>query len=134
MPYQIRYYVNHHLIFQSNLICEQCNALTKNGARCKRTVCIGLPYCFSHLASLKHLKIKPSTIPNAGKGLFAIDNTKRPNAVIFNQNAVICEYNGEIIDKNELIHRYNFIILLLMLFVLIVTDLKMVQSCEVLLD
>ena len=108
MPYQFRYSINRHLIFQSNLICEQCDALTKNGARCKRTVCIGLPYCFSHLASLKHLKIKPSTIPNAGKGLFAIDNTKRPNAVIFNQNAVICEYNGEIIDRNELIHRYHY--------------------------
>ncbi len=107
MPYQFRYYINHHLIFQSQLICEQCKALTKSGARCKRNVCIGLPYCFSHLYSLKHLKIQTSTIANAGKGLFAIDKSKRPNAVIFHQNAIICEYNGEIIDKNELIHRYN---------------------------
>jgi hypothetical protein len=108
MPYQFRYFINKHLVFQSNLICEQCKALTKSGNRCKRMVCIGLPYCFSHLASIQHLKIKPSTISNAGKGLFAIDTSKRPNAVIFNQNAIICDYNGEIIDRNELIHRYNY--------------------------
>ena len=57
---------------------------------------------------IKTFKIQQSTIANAGKGLFAIDKSKRPNAVIFHQNAVICEYNGEIIDKNELIHRYNY--------------------------
>ena len=60
------------------------------------------------MASLKHLKIQPSTIANTGKGLFAIDKTKRPNAVLFHQNAVICEYNGEIIDRNELNQRYNY--------------------------
>ena len=108
MPYQFRYFINHHLIFQSDLLCEQCKALTKTGVRCKRIVCFGLPFCFSHLYSLKHLKIQKSTISNAGKGLFAMNKAKRPNAVIFNTNAPICNYAGEIIDRNEMIHRYNY--------------------------
>jgi hypothetical protein len=37
------------------------------------------PYCFSHLPEYLHLKVKPSTIPNAGKGLFAFDKTKNEN-------------------------------------------------------
>jgi len=108
MPYQFRYFINDELQFVGNLLCEKCDGTNKNGSPCKRKVCIGLPYCFSHLQSLKHLKIKPSTIPNAGKGLFAVDTTKRSNAVIFNANAVICEYMGEIISNAEIIKRYDY--------------------------
>jgi hypothetical protein len=57
---------------------------------------------------IKHLKIQKSTIPNAGKGLFAIDKSKRSNAVIFQQNAIICEYYGEMINLQTLNHRYNY--------------------------
>ena len=108
MPYQFKYYIGNNLHFVGNLHCERCIATNKNGSQCKRQVCIGLPYCFSHLQSLKYLKIKPSTIPNAGKGLFASQTGVRPNAVVFNTNAVIIEYAGEIITSREIIQRYNY--------------------------
>lgn len=108
MPYQFRYYIGDNLQFVGNLHCEKCIGINKNGSQCRRQVCIGLPYCFSHLQSYKHLKIKASTLPDAGKGLFASETNRRPNAVVFETNAVICEYAGEIIRSNDIIKRYDY--------------------------
>lgn len=84
-----------------------CQGHTKQGLQCKRKVVIGLPFCFQHTQSILHLKVKTSTIPNAGLGLFAYDNTKGVNDVVFLRNTDICPYYGNIIDKVELDRRYG---------------------------
>jgi hypothetical protein len=45
------------------------------------------------------LEIKPSTIPNAGKGLFAYKD--------FKKNEFVAPYDGELIDKAEVEKRYG---------------------------
>ena len=42
------------------LVDDQCRQLTRNGA-----------YCWTHLAKAEHLRVKVSSIPGAGKGVFA---------------------------------------------------------------
>ena len=49
---------------------QRCTADTKNGDHCKQRTARG-QYCWNHLRSLCGLAIKKSSIPNAGKGLFA---------------------------------------------------------------
>jgi hypothetical protein len=53
-----------------------------------------------------HLRIKKSTIPNAGMGIFAVDPMDSAHKIIFKANDTIALYKGEIIDKNQLIRRY----------------------------
>jgi hypothetical protein len=49
----------------------------------------------------------PSTIPQAGKGLFAFDKTKGNDEIIFKKGNVICEYGGEFITHAQLNDRYD---------------------------
>ena len=56
--------------------CEQCQAITKNGTRCKLHTCRTLKYCWIHLKSIDGLQIKTSEVPDAGLGLFS--TKKRP--------------------------------------------------------
>ena len=93
--------------WDAQLSSLQCRAANKDGSRCKRRVVIGLPLCFQHTSSVYHLKIKTSTISNAGLGLFAYDTTKADGAVIFKDGDKICPYFGEVIDNEELEHRYG---------------------------
>ena len=65
MPYEFLFKPTN---FECNLKKERCVGHTKSGYQCKRQVCIGLNYCFSHLLLEKHLQIKKSTILGAGKG------------------------------------------------------------------
>lgn len=51
--------------------CPQCQAITKDGTRCKRNTCVRYPLCFQHMKSIEGLEIKQSNIPNANLGLFA---------------------------------------------------------------
>jgi hypothetical protein len=85
----------------------RCEGINKNGTQCKRSVIIGLPLCFQHTASVYHLKIKPSTIPNAGLGLFAYDRTKADNEIVFKPGDDICNYFGEVVTKEILDERYG---------------------------
>ena len=85
------------LAFDCELQCNQCTATKKAGGRCKNRVCIGTSVCHVHRKELE-VKVKKSTIPNAGKGLFA---TKT-----FNQNSVIGEYTGENVSEAEIGRRY----------------------------
>jgi hypothetical protein len=51
--------------------CTQCTATAQStGNRCKLRTCVSARYCWRHLITLEGLRIKPSTIPNAGLGLF----------------------------------------------------------------
>ena len=96
-------------MFSCKVESIRCADHAKNGNRCKRRTVIGSPYCSTHLAYNHHLKIKTSNIPNAGKGLFAINPLKNadPNAVLFRNRQTIIRYNGEVIDAEELQARYG---------------------------
>ena len=114
MPYRFTFLIQNELEFSQELVCNRCEGLTKGGNRCNRRVCIGVPYCFQHLQSVLHLKIKPSNIPNAGKGLFALDKRLGTNAVVFRHNPrnqylsdEICNYSGEITSLDTLETRYG---------------------------
>ena len=104
MPYQFHFFPTD---FKGNLETGRCRGHNKSGAQCSRKVAIGYEYCFQHLRSQKHLNIKTSNIPNAGKGLFAYDKSEPANAVIFRPNQVITDYNGQNISKDTVEERYG---------------------------
>ena len=107
MPQYFRFYIGHNLHFRGQLDSLQCRAQTRAGHRCGRTTVIGLGLCWSHLLSTRQLRIQPSTVAGAGKGLFAMNHRVPANRVIFHENAVICEYGGEVIDNDDLEERYD---------------------------
>ena len=96
---------------QCRLAKKRCVAKTRAGnARCKNHVCIGIgrknTLCWLHLMRKKHLRIKQSNIASAGNGLFAVDRTKKPNAIIFRKGSLIVEYYGRIVNTNTLNKNY----------------------------
>lgn len=93
--------------FDAPLKSKQCTETTKSGSRCKRKVVIGTPICFTHLKSKMFLEIANSTIPNAGKGLFARKPSAPNNAVVFEKGDFIANYDGQVISQEELLRRYN---------------------------
>lgn len=95
--------------FECILNCDQCQAMTSRGnRRCRRRVCIGLPYCHAHLLYVKYLQIKESTIPNSGKGLFAFKpDATGDNEIIFHRGDTIIEYHGESVSSADLDDRYG---------------------------
>ncbi len=99
--------INHNLHFRGQLDCEQCVGRTKKGNQCKRKICIGTGWCGTHLLNEKHLKIQPSTIPNAGKGLYAMDKSKVLNEIVFKAGTRLIEYDGELVDSATLEERYG---------------------------
>lgn len=106
MPYRFKFTAPGEFSFECTLQCERCNATNKTGAQCSKTACIGVPYCHVHLYHQKHLKIKPSAIPGAGKGLFAA-KPGGGNDIVFRAGDRIIEYAGEAIDQPTLDHRYG---------------------------
>jgi SET domain-containing protein len=55
-----------------------------------------------------NLRIKTSTIPNAGLGLFAIINNTpdHDQQIVFRKDDKICPYNGQILTTNQHLNRY----------------------------
>jgi hypothetical protein len=88
--------------FTPIVVRERCHAIGKNGQRCSKKTLRGI-YCFIHHRSLEHIKIAPSTIPNAGLGLFAVAPTKIPPAdgIEFHRGDKIVPYNGDVIVVNR---------------------------------
>ncbi len=99
-------YNDEEVIFEGDLEKHQCIGLSKNGQQCRRHQFLNLPYCFMHMKSVLHLKVKTSTIENAGKGLFA-DNGSNDNEIVFRKDDIICKYCGDDINENELVDRYG---------------------------
>jgi hypothetical protein len=105
------HYPNHE--YDVQLQSWQCAHLKPDDTYCKRRVVIGLPLCYQHTASDYKLKIKESSIPNAGLGLYAYDKTKEIGDIVFDFNnrtkkgVKICPYFGEVIDEPTLISRYG---------------------------
>ena len=107
MVYTFQFFVDNHLRFSRNLRGYQCIGRKRDGQQCARTSVIGCPYCYQHLKSMRHLKIRPSTIPAAGKGLFAEDPLRGDREIIFRRGDFIIEYTGENINEEELHERYG---------------------------
>jgi uncharacterized protein len=105
MPKYFHYHTP-EVIFDGELEKERCQGNTVDGHQCKRNVIIGLNFCHTHLRTQHYLEIKKSTIPHSGNGVFAI-SSKGNNSIVFKPDQFICMYNGEIIDKEELIRRYG---------------------------
>ncbi len=110
MPYYFKFYNNEddpRPSFTCSVSSQRCNGGNKNGSRCSRKCVIGTPYCWTHLLSKCSLRILPSTIANAGKGLFVLNKREPDGAVIIRNGETICPYGGELIDKDTLEERYG---------------------------
>ncbi len=109
MPYEFFFKNNEEDVsFKCNLQCKRCEYINhETNQRCKRTSCIGFEYCWQHTIKEKKLKIKKSSIHNAGKGLFAWDPTEDANAIIFRKGDTIIQYKGETITPQQLDQRYG---------------------------
>lgn len=80
------------------LECDQCDHIRPNGVRCRNRACLGTPTCWTHTISKYGVRAKASTIPGAGKGLFATR--------AFKAGDWICPYIGEPITQECLDNRY----------------------------
>ena len=107
MPKLFTFKVNNSPKFLCDLKSEQCLDTKKTGARCKCRAIIGYQYCHSHLMYKHKLKVKDSTIPGSGKGLFACDPMTERNEIIFRPKDRIVIYGGEPLDQKELSKRYG---------------------------
>ena len=61
MPYQFRFFVNNNAVFQINLQCTKCVAMTEQNKRCQRTVCIGTENSFFTIcisSAFKYINLK----------------------------------------------------------------------------
>ena len=85
--------------FQCHLHCDQCAYTALSGARCRRRVCFGTPVCWQHTVKEFGIKSKGSTLPNAGRGLFAVKDFQRWDW--------ICPYVGEAVTDQCLTLRYG---------------------------
>ena len=106
MPYIFTYYNPDNTIrFQNPLETERCTGIkSTNHLRCRRLVTIGINKCFQHMGNIK---IKPSLIDDAGKGLFAYNKFADNDAILFRPKQKIIDYLGEYINHNELNRRYG---------------------------
>jgi len=96
MPQHYTFSYNHNPVFECDLASMQCEANGKTGKRCSNKTVIGVKLCWQHLLGLKHLRIKQSTVPGAGKGVFAVDPHRPAGAVIFAKGSnVMIPFDGE---------------------------------------
>lgn len=96
--------------FRCQLACVQCLAHKANGGPCTRRVCMGTPVCWQHLRTIKDanngLKIQPSQVAGAGKGLFAWSRAGG-DTIVFRPNETIVPYDGELITREVQTTRYG---------------------------
>jgi len=113
MPYQFSFKEDDDdvPIFQCHLKHYRCEHINpKTGKRCNRQQYIGFDRCWKHLETDFHLKIKPSSIPHAGRGLFAFNGMDN-NDIVFRGSREkgdrIIAYNAELISGVEIEERYG---------------------------
>lgn len=80
---------------------QQCVSNTLKEQRCRKRTA-HTPKCWIHLAKQNNLRIKPSNIPSAGKGLFAWKKS-------IPRNTLISKYTGRKISKKELDRKYDYV-------------------------
>ena len=105
--YEHEHQDNRHPTFSCALQSERCHSQIKTGSRCSRKCVIGTPYCWSHLLSNHYLRLLPSTVPNAGKGVFVLNKQRPLGEIIIRNGDVVCPYGGKLIDETTLNRRYG---------------------------
>ena len=85
--------------FACTLTCQQCSATSRNGAQCKRQVCMWLPYCWQHTASLLGLKMDGSQALRGAMGLFT---TRKIQA-----DEMVAPYGGDVLTDAQVRARYG---------------------------
>jgi hypothetical protein len=78
---------------------QQCVSNTLKEQRCRKRTA-HTQKCWIHLAKQNNLRIKPSNIPNAGKGLFAWKKS-------IPRDTLISKYTGRKTNKKELDKKYG---------------------------
>lgn len=81
------FYENEQVKYDCVVDCKQCEAIANNGNRCRMKTCFSLPFCHIHLSKQYGVRVRNSTIPGAGRGLFATKD--------FNRNDIICPIWGK---------------------------------------
>ena len=105
---QFCFSIDGQVAFRGRLQSHRCPATTSAGPQCLNRSVFGAPYCWRHLLATKHLRIKPSDLGKGyGKGLFAEDRPKTPNAIVFRKNLTIISYEGQLLTQTELEDRYK---------------------------
>lgn len=112
MPYKFSYWADGQTKrdepkFSCHLECKECRQPTKTGAPCRRRVCIGLPYCWFHLAQAWKVKVGKSKVRNAGRGLFAHEVGKNRGDLVFPEGTRIMPYDGESLSRAQKNLRYG---------------------------
>ncbi len=85
--------------------CDFCEALTANGSLCRNRTCKFSDFCWIHLKKKYGLRVKTSTIPNAGLGLFT-DARK----TFARDDKIGPAISGEIMSSQQLDDRYDYFI------------------------
>lgn len=80
-------------------ITKQCAYVDHSGNRCRRITTRTHPYCAYHTRVVHGVEVRPSRIPGAGLGLFAVRRFK-PGEYLFN-------YDGDRLSVAEYIERYG---------------------------
>lgn len=92
--------------------CYQCERITSSGRQCRRRTCMwGSVFCHTHHASATEyaVTVGKSTIPAAGKGLFAKVPFKYGD-IVFNTTVefprgTVAEYKGDLRPKDTIVSR-----------------------------
>ena len=74
--------------------CPQCTGTTKTGGRCRRQTCKYSPFCYAHKAFL----VGDSSIPDAGKGVFAARALRRGGTVGDYTIATVVQTESEFLE------------------------------------
>ena len=109
MPKRFRITQSDNTVFTCSMTCATCSQQTRNGQACRKRACHGMPVCWMHARTIYNISAKQSTIPNAGKGLFAHKPSVGTAAgtPVFNAGDWICPYGGEAKTAAQLDDRYG---------------------------
>jgi len=91
--------------YTTDVHCQTCTQ-----PRCSRRTCMILPMCWQHARLILHLQVKDSTIPNAGRGLFAFAATKAARdacVVLWRRGDYIAPLNGRPTSAEQLQASYG---------------------------
>lgn len=86
---------NHVTIY----VTKQCAYVNPNGRRCQRLTTLTHPYCPHHTRLVHGVEVRPSMIPGAGYGLFAVRH--------FPKDTFLFHYDGDRLTVREYIRRYE---------------------------
>lgn len=79
-------------------VTKRCAYKGKSG-RCEKMTTVTHPYCKKHTKKVLGVSVKKSSIPGAGKGLFAERDFKKGENIV--------QYNGEILTVDQYDKRYG---------------------------